>query len=213
MVRALDDSIGRIINTFEKRKLLDDTIIYFTTDNGGDPDWGGNNWPYRGTKHTQWEGGIKAIGSIRIPGVLPGQRKQMFHVSDIMPTISSLINCPIRGIKLDGIDQSKSLINNKSVRTEFLINIDPINVNTESADDRKWNSTFDVRVEAGLRWNEWKLVTGYPGDSDKHIYPPEWTTKLKFEADWKQLVGLFNIEDDPFELIDLSNERKDIGNC
>ena len=42
----------------------------------------------RGIKATNWEGGIKGIGSIKIPNVKPGKRHQMLHVSDIFPTIS-----------------------------------------------------------------------------------------------------------------------------
>ena len=42
----------------------------------------------RGIKATNWEGGTKGIGSIKIPNVKPGKRHQMLHVSDIFPTIS-----------------------------------------------------------------------------------------------------------------------------
>ena len=44
----------------------------------------------RGIKATNWEGGIKGIGSIKIPNVKPGMRRQLMHVSDIFPTLASL---------------------------------------------------------------------------------------------------------------------------
>ena len=42
----------------------------------------------RGIKATNWEGGIKGIGSIKIPNVKPGKRNQMLHISDMFPTLS-----------------------------------------------------------------------------------------------------------------------------
>ena len=108
MTAALDESIGRIITAFKSRNAWKNTIVLFTTDNGGSTLYGGNNWPFRGLKNTLWEGGIKAVGSIKIPGVKPGKRNQLLHVSDIFPTILDLTECLMNTEdreKLDGKSQ------------------------------------------------------------------------------------------------------------
>ena len=45
MVTALDAEIGRIVQTLEDTKMMDNTLIVFTTDNGGNVLGGGNNFP------------------------------------------------------------------------------------------------------------------------------------------------------------------------
>ena len=50
MVTALDASIGRIVQTLEDTKMINNTLIVFTTDNGGNVLAGGNNFPLRGSK-------------------------------------------------------------------------------------------------------------------------------------------------------------------
>ena len=50
MVTALDAALGRIVQTLNETKLMDNTLIVFTTDNGGNVLAGGNNFPLRGSK-------------------------------------------------------------------------------------------------------------------------------------------------------------------
>ena len=50
MVTALDAAIGRIVQTLEDTKMIDNTLIVFTTDNGGNVLAGGINFPLRGSK-------------------------------------------------------------------------------------------------------------------------------------------------------------------
>ena len=50
MTKALDDSIGKIVSAFKQKGIWNETIVYFTTDNGGSSLYGGNNFPYRGIK-------------------------------------------------------------------------------------------------------------------------------------------------------------------
>ena len=182
--------------------------------------YGGNNWPLRGLKNTLWEGGIKGIGSIKIPNVANGARDQLMHVSDIFPTLIDLTGCPISGEdfkKLDGASQSKMLKeNDKSAIDQYLINIDPKYINHHSDDNRTWTSPFDVSVQAGLRWKNWKLLTGNPepaGYPSGHIYPPEWPKESNIPelmARSASNVRLFDIASDPLEMFDQSNDRTDI---
>lgn len=174
----------------------------------------------RGLKNTLWEGGIKGLGSIKLPRGIPGVRDQLTHVSDVFPTLLDMTKCPISShdrSKLDGASQAKMLQSNtESAINGFLINIDPLRLNKKSSDARRWNSTFDVRVQSGIRWKNWKLLTGnpepdnYPGG---RIYPPEWPTQEKTEYVSEKSpsnLRLFNIQNDPFEMEEISNDNKDV---
>lgn len=60
MLSKLDQSVGQVVEALHKRDMLRDSIIIFSTDNGG-PAAGFNlnaasNWPLRGVKNTLWEG-------------------------------------------------------------------------------------------------------------------------------------------------------------
>ena len=101
----------------------------------------------------------------------------------------------------------------ESAIDHFLINIDPMYRNINLTDSRKWNSTFDVRVQAGLRWKKWKLLTGIPEPPNYptgHTYPPEWpeNTENKLMQKKGMNVRLFNLETDPFEKLEVSNNHK-----
>lgn len=73
MIACLDEGIGNVTKSLEEAEMLDDTIIVFTTDNGG-PAQGFNsnmasNWPLRGMKRTLWQGGVRGAAFIRGPGI------------------------------------------------------------------------------------------------------------------------------------------------
>lgn len=60
MLSKLDQSVGQVVEALRNRDMLRDSIIIFSTDNGG-PAAGFNlnaasNWPLRGVKNTLWEG-------------------------------------------------------------------------------------------------------------------------------------------------------------
>ena len=55
---ATDEGIANITNLLEEKDMLKDTIIIFTTDNGGQTRQGSSNWPLRGGKNTVFEGGV-----------------------------------------------------------------------------------------------------------------------------------------------------------
>ena len=55
MVNSLDHSVDLVVQSLKANKFYDNTIIVFTTDNGGAVNMGGNNWPLRGTKGTLFE--------------------------------------------------------------------------------------------------------------------------------------------------------------
>lgn len=207
MLAALDESVMNVTEHLYAAGIRNETIIIFTTDNGGRTDFGGNNWPLRGQKATLWEGGIKGVGFVtgNPLGVSNVENKKFVHISDWLPTLLTATNCPkLNGTQpFDGFDQWKTIVSNKpSPRVELLHNINP----------RKKmhvkNSTihgFDVSVHAAIRKGPWKLLTGDPGFSE-WVKPPE---SGKFEVfenknTKKPLVQLYHIDTDPYERYDIA---------
>lgn len=101
MVEAMDDGVGLALAALERNGLLENTIIVFTSDNGGVSAGDGkatSNLPLRGGKGRQWEGGIREPFYISAPGVgTPGQVTAVpaIHM-DFYPTLLELAGLPAR---------------------------------------------------------------------------------------------------------------------
>lgn len=67
MMAQLDFEIQRVTQALKDKHMWDDTILIFTTDNGGMPVVGGFNYPFRGMKSESWDGGVRGPAFIRIP--------------------------------------------------------------------------------------------------------------------------------------------------
>ena len=109
MVRALDRSVGRIIDKLEEEGLADNTLVLFSSDNGapgyiGLPDV---NAPYRGWKITLFEGGVRVPLMMRWPAQLPAGRQvrdPATHV-DLFSTIAAAAGATLPGDRpIDGVD-------------------------------------------------------------------------------------------------------------
>ena len=66
MVSSLDHSVHRVVQGLKDTGFYENTIIAFTTDNGGAVNMGGNNWPLRGTKGTLFEELMSTINYLSI---------------------------------------------------------------------------------------------------------------------------------------------------
>jgi arylsulfatase A-like enzyme len=84
MIRALDESVGRILETLEQEGLAEDTLVVYVNDNGGE----GGNHPFRGGKSSLHEGGIRVPFAMRWPGRFPEGSTYDHPVIqlDILPT-------------------------------------------------------------------------------------------------------------------------------
>lgn len=98
----LDDSVGAVVAALRKQNMLQNSIIIFSTDNGG-PAEGFNlnaasNWPLRGVKNTLWEGGVRGAAMIWSPLIKKKSRvaNQTMHISDWLPTIYAAVGGELR---------------------------------------------------------------------------------------------------------------------
>ena len=128
LVAGIDEGVGEVINLLRKYDMLEDTIIAFSSDNGGVPYAGALNYPFRGAKGTAWEGGSRSPGFIHAPKIFKKNSYDfsgIFHVTDFFPTFLSMINSSAAESislhvedDLDGIDQFESLSEQTESRRE-----------------------------------------------------------------------------------------------
>lgn len=109
MVRAVDRSVGKIMETLESEGIADNTMIIFTSDNGGPGYLGLSdiNYPFRGWKITLFEGGIRVPLFIKWPEKIQAKSvvdTPVAHI-DLMPTITKAAGLGIpNDLVIDGID-------------------------------------------------------------------------------------------------------------
>jgi len=102
---AMDLNIGKVLNKLKELKLLEKTLIFFSSDNGGKPK--GNfsyNHPLRGTKGETFEGGIRVPFCLSWKGKIPAGQKsdQIVHSIDLLPTILHAANTKQKTSLFDG---------------------------------------------------------------------------------------------------------------
>ena len=103
MMKALDEGVARVLATLEQRGYAENTIVIFTSDNGGEifSEMGG----LEGMKLQLWEGGIRVPAFVRWPKVIPAGRtsEQVAMTLDWTATMLSAAGIP-PGPELDGMD-------------------------------------------------------------------------------------------------------------
>ncbi|MGB0266334.1 MAG: sulfatase-like hydrolase/transferase, partial [Pseudomonadales bacterium] len=108
MIRGLDREVGRVLGALEAEGLADNTVVIFTSDNGGAGYVGLDdlNKPYRGWKITNFEGGIHVPFFVRWPSGLPQGTtfEAPVHHFDIFATVAEAAGAalarPIDGVSL-----------------------------------------------------------------------------------------------------------------
>ncbi|MEM8565470.1 MAG: sulfatase-like hydrolase/transferase [Bacteroidota bacterium] len=101
-ITAMDDQIGRLKSFLKENNLEDNTIIFFTSDNGPSGPLVrreiASAGPFRGHKHQMWEGGLRVPSLVEWPGTITAGKVTDFQAStvDYYPTIIDLV-----GLKMD----------------------------------------------------------------------------------------------------------------
>ncbi len=87
MVQSLDANIGRVLQALDVAGLTNDTIVIFTSDNGGERF--SDTWPFTGMKGELLEGGLRIPAIVRWPGRVPTSSvsEQVMISMDWMPTL------------------------------------------------------------------------------------------------------------------------------
>ena len=188
MVTAVDQAVGEVVEALQFSGMYSNTIIVFLSDNGapvggwpGIPGYqsqfGGSNFPLRGSKLTLWEGGTRVPAFIHAPALLaPRVEQTMVHVSDWFPTLLTAAGLPVPE-GLDGLDLWPRLRDPLQVspRQEMLYNIQIFQPSFLPHPNSPWPPV------AALRQGDWKYIWrtfGYNGWSlpaemgDSIPYPP-----------------------------------------
>jgi arylsulfatase A-like enzyme len=172
-VEGLDDSIGQIMGYLRKNNLLDNTVIIFTSDNGGvsvrelgvKPT---DNWPLRAGKGHLYEGGIRVPMLAVWPGkIKPGsQTEQLVVLTDLLSTLADIAGVAPGSLPAqDG--QSFAALLNEKVSNEKVSNEKVLSEKTLKKPARTvfWHyphfSNQGGRPSAAVRQGDWKLIVHY----------------------------------------------------
>ena len=102
LVEHMDAGIGRVLDTLEETDQLSNTLVIYTSDNGGSIDVGAHNGPLRGQKGEMYEGGIRVPTCAMWPGYIQDGyvTDQVALLMDLFPTI-----CEVAGASIpEGIE-------------------------------------------------------------------------------------------------------------
>jgi arylsulfatase A-like enzyme len=153
LIEHLDAGVGRVLDTLDRLQLADNTLVLFTSDNGGMLSDGACNGPWRSGKTHMYEGGLRVPGIVRWPGkTKPGSSTA--HVALSMDIFAT--SCAVAGVTppadIDGVSFLPTLLGQP-----------------QSAAPR---DLYFVRREGGLLYcgktiealihGEWKLVLDSP---------------------------------------------------
>ena len=110
MISVMDEGVGKIFKTLEKEGILENTLVFFLSDNGASET--GSNGPLRGFKGSLWEGGHRVPAIAFWKGHVRQDTCHAFLMGmDLFPTIAALTGegLPVN-YRTDGIDFSSILL-------------------------------------------------------------------------------------------------------
>ena len=156
MIEAMDNAIGKVLNSLDNLNLTDETLVIFSSDNG--PFGGvGDASPLRADKGHLYEGGIRVPLIIRWPGKIKPETLDETPVilTDLYPTIleasgiSSNVNYPIDGKNLLPLLKNRKKLNDRAIFWHYP------------------NFAFhrDNRLGSAIREGDYKLIHFYDTDS------------------------------------------------
>ncbi|CAL4121889.1 unnamed protein product [Meganyctiphanes norvegica] len=180
MVTAMDDSVGNIVDALKATGQYDNTVIVWSTDNGGAKSVRDSNIPLRGSKFDLWEGGTRGPGFVHSPLLLqdtPRTYDGLIHVTDWYNTLLAVAGVSEALPNNDGVNQWDAIRTGHDLapRDEFIYNLDQ----------------FNDTIKGAIRQGNYKYVMGETNSLDGGETGP-----------W-----LFNIKDDPNELTNLVSEE------
>ena len=201
MIQSLDENIGKILDKIDTLNLSENTLIIFTSDNGGIRAIS-NQYPLRAGKGSYYEGGIKVPMIFSWKGKIEAETDSYERISnlDFYPTIKNLVGYK-DSIDLDGEDLTPIFKGEKLKKRElyfhFPVYLEPYRVQLDSGTD----PLFRTRPGTVIIKDKWKLHHYYE-DNKFELYDLE-----KDISESKNLVEI-NKEKKTELLMDLNNWRK-----
>jgi arylsulfatase A-like enzyme len=153
LIEHLDHGIGRVLAALKESGLEEETVVVFTSDNGGQLGAGANNGPLRDGKGSMYEGGLKVPAAVAWPGhVKPGGRtSQVALTMDLFPTLLEAAGVRARH-EIDGVSLLPVLRGKKESlpgRTLFFCR-------------REGGPAYGGKTIDAVRRGDWKLVQNSP---------------------------------------------------
>jgi arylsulfatase A-like enzyme len=187
MLAAVDEAIGQIEAALKQAGRLENTLIVFSSDNGGPPP--GDNTPLRDFKGSIFEGGTRAAAFATWPGRIPaGQRiRQPMHMVDWYPTLIKQAGGSLeQKLPVDGLDVWPMLTKQAASPHDAILS-----VSTQGPS------------RAAVRMGEWKLIV----DGGAADVAPTGKKKGKKAAGKYEAVALYDLSADPSEAKNLADAQ------
>jgi arylsulfatase A-like enzyme len=196
VMMEIDWSVGEILAAIKKQGLDDNTLVFFSSDNGP---WlsygnhGGSADGLREGKGTSFEGGVREPFIARWPGKIPAGRvcREPAMTIDILPTLAKLTGAPLPPLPIDGLDIGALLWGQPNARSPH------------EAYYFYWN-----RELQGVRSGDWKMHL--PHTYNGLTKPPGNGGNAAGYTTQKIGTSLYNLVDDPGEKIDVAAKHPDM---
>jgi arylsulfatase A-like enzyme len=178
MLAAVDEAIGQVVDALDAASLRENTLILFSSDNGGPPP--GVNTPFSHYKGSIYEGGVQAAAFANWPGKLPaGKRvRQPMHIVDWYPTLLKLAGAKTeQALPVDGADVWPMLTADAPSPHESLLLCSAPNKAAIRVGD--WKLLLDVTGRVEL----FDLATDIAEEHDLAAKEPERVKQLRSQLD------------------------------
>ncbi|WP_111979753.1 sulfatase [Algibacillus agarilyticus] len=159
MVEHMDDNVGRIIDMLAAEGLADNTVVIFTSDNGGYR-MSSFPTPLRGGKGSYYDGGLRVPLIVRWPEkVKPGLDHTPVINADFYPTLVHLTKSQQPNQVLDGVDLTAHLLGQQKIAQRDLFWHFPVYLQAHHAlTDQGQDPLFRTRPGSAIRSGDWKLI-------------------------------------------------------
>ena len=189
---AMDDGIGKIMDTLKAEGLRENTLIVFLSDNGGTINTYANNGSLRGYKYMFGEGGIRIPIIVSMPSKLPVNQQKRATVSsmDLFPTIMNLASGRVPE-NLDG----KSLL--------------PV-IRNQSSGQRHHETLVWDKGKGGcwvVRHGKWKLAHNAGWTHNDYEFKDGKAVAVDAPFTYPNGIQLFDLESDPSETKNLADQH------
>ena len=204
MVNYLDDILGELISLLKQRDLWDNLLFVMSSDNGGPLSAGANNYPLKGGKTTDWQGGVR-VNAFVSGGYLPmnmrGKKTDGYiHIADWYATFCSLA----------GVDSEDEAAAQAKLPPPDSLNMWPLISGKNSTSPR-----IDIPVSnMTLISGDYKILTGelhqacWTGPQYPNTTVPE-TKGTSIKEECGESGCLYNVKDDPNEHMNLASKLPD----